>query len=167
MKDINYHGDNLCSIAGIENTFFGKGVIRELLKNLLRESVVVVAEIQRPYDDAWLLRKKIYDISSDIQNLKIDSDCFAVSFDYIVKEENEEFIKLFVDLWFSYEQPTFSFFLLKQGQELFNSLIIGKRLSWQKVTEISTLYTLFKSVEEDVIWIGKSKNLGFEKLFGD
>lgn len=164
MKNVNYHNENLCSIAGFENTFFGESIIREILGKLFQKTNIVIAEIQRPYYEPELLKKSIIDISSEVENLKIDEDWFSISFDYHAKEDNDKFIELFIDIWFGYEQPTFSFFVTAQEKKSYQNLIIGNRMSWRDITDISSSYVLCKGIEEDVMWIGKSKNLKFNDI---
>lgn len=165
MRDVKYHNKNFCSIAGIENTFSGKYIIRDILNKLLPKTTLVVAKVQRPYYEHEFLVKSITKISSELKELKIDEDWFSLSFKYYTKEDNDSFIEIFLDIWFDYEQPAFSFFVKGQEMQLYKNLTIDRRMLWKDITTLLPSYVLFKGIEEKVLWIGKSDNLKFEEVF--
>jgi hypothetical protein len=162
LKDIKQHNENLCSIAGIENTFSGRNIIREFLNKLLPETVLIIAQAQRPYYEPEFLEKSILRISSEFENSEIDEDWFSLSFKYYAKENNDSFIQIFSEIWFDYEQAVFSFFVTGQQMQLYKNLNIDGRMSWKDITASSPSYVLCKGAEEDVLWIGKSVDLNFD-----
>lgn len=162
MKDVYLHNKNLCSIAGVENTFLGKYIIRDVLNKILPNTTLIIAEAQRPYYKPELSVVSINNISSEFENLKIDEDLFSLSFNYYTKENNDSFIQVFLDIWFEYEQPAFSLFLSGQEMQSYKNLKIDRRMSWKDITALLPCYVLSKGIEDDVIWIGKSDVLQFD-----
>lgn len=161
MKDVYLHNENLCSIAEIENTFSGRSFIREVLNKILPNTTLVIGQAQRPYYEPVLSIKSM-NILSKFEKLDIDQDLFSLSFHYYTKERNDDFVQVFLDVWFEYEQPAFSFFLSGQEKQLYNCLAIYRRMSWKDITGLAPSYVLCKGIEEDIMWIGKSNILQFD-----
>jgi hypothetical protein len=159
LYDINYHSENLCSVAQIEKTFSGRYFIRETLNRILRKTVLVIAEAQRPYYEASLT--SLSQIPAELEDLRIDKDLFSLSFNYYSKENNDKFIEVFLEIWFEYEQPAFAFFITGQESNVYRNLALHRRMSWKEITDLSPCFVLFRGTEENVMWIGKSNNLDF------
>jgi hypothetical protein len=92
VQDIHYHNNSLCSIAQIENSFSGRFIIRDILNRILRNTVLVIATIERPFYTAQSSITAISKNSSELENLIIDEDLFSISFKYYTKENNDDFI---------------------------------------------------------------------------
>ncbi|WP_207622466.1 hypothetical protein, partial [Niastella koreensis] len=73
---------------------------------------------------------------------------------------NQRVFDLICLIWETYEYPTLIFskeidpFLKIKPNKIING-------SWKEVTLLSMSYILFKGIEDDVLWIGKSKDLEF------
>lgn len=160
MQNAKIHNDNLCSIKGIKNTFLGNSFVKDILNTTLMQTSLVVANIQRPYHES----NDIFNMLNEFENLKIDEDWFSISFKYKVKNKNDNFIRAFLETWFVYEQPSFTFFVAGQDFGSYENLNISRRMNWKEIIEISNCFIFFKGVEEDVIWIGKSTNLQFDEI---
>lgn len=164
MKDIHYHSENLCSVAQIENSFSGKYILRDILNRILRNTVLVIASIERPFHTVQSSIVTISQIYSELRDLIIDENLFSISFKYYTKENNDEFINTFLEIWFEYEQPTFSFFVIGQNIKTYNTLEINRRMNIEQIASLSPCYILCRGIEEDVIWVGKSENLKFDDV---
>jgi hypothetical protein len=164
MKDIHYHKENLCSIARIENSFSGKYILRDILNRILRSTVLVIATIERPFYTVQSSIAEISTISTELKDLIIAENLFSISFKYYTKENNDDFINTFLEIWFEYEQPAFSFFVIGQDLQTYKNLEIHRHMYVEQITALSPCYVLFRGIEEDVIWIGKSDNLKFDDV---
>jgi hypothetical protein len=162
MRDISFHNKNNCSIAGIS-----KYIIRDILNRMLATTKSVVATVERPYYKIELSINSISNILGNIEELKIADNLFSVSFIYDVIEDNSKFIETFIDIWFEYEQPCFCFFVSKQSSEVCKHWFDDKNRFRYYVNEIvdkSPCYVIYKGIEEDVMWIEKSKTLEFNGI---
>jgi len=65
-------------------------------------------------------------------------------------------INLLPLIWFHYQHVAFSFFRSSGNK------FITKVMSWKDITQKETSYVMFKGAEDDVVWIGKSKELKFD-----
>ena len=162
MRDINFHGENRCSIASIS-----KYIIRDILQRILSKSSMVIATAERPYYEVKVAINSISNIKRNVDRLKVSDDLFSLSFIYDVTEENEKFIEAFIDIWFEYEQPVFHFFISNHPLEIYVSWFNDKnRFIYyvDEIVDISPCYVLYKAIEEQVMWIEKSKSLSFEEI---
>jgi hypothetical protein len=164
VKDINYHNESLCSVAQIENSFSGKYILRDILNRILRNTGLIIATIERPFYTGQSSIAAISQISSEVKDLIIGEDLFSISFKCFTKENNDDFINAFLEIWFEYEQPTFSFFVTGQNTETYKNLEIHRRMNVKQITSLSPCYVLCRGIEEDVMWIGKSDNLKFDNV---
>jgi hypothetical protein len=154
VKDIYYYNESLCSIAQIENSFSGKYILRDILNRILRNTFHIIATIERPFYTVQSSIAAISNTSSELENLNIDEKLFSISFKYYTKENNDDFINLFLEVWFEYEQPTFSFFTTGQNTETYKNLEVHRRMNVEQITALSPCYVLFRGIEEDVLWVG-------------
>jgi len=74
-------------------------------------------------------------------------------------------LELINKYWFYFEQPTLVVCkdLKKFLDKDFNSLV---GYSWKDITKISDSFVLFRGVEEEVLWVGKSQALDFPDMEG-
>jgi hypothetical protein len=163
MADINSHGQNLFSIADIEDTFGRRSQLRALINKVLSLASSVHIEAKRPVFQPSLSYRLINDIAGQIENLELADDLFSLSFDYVAREQNDQVLKLLLELWFDYEQPFFCFFQAASNEKR----KIEPKMTWKEVIALEPCLVMFKSAEENVIWIGKSETLDidFKSIF--
>ena len=157
MKEIivyNNHNANLSSIKSIEDNFSDKNYLSTIMENLykLTGGTIYVHSIYDNYD----LTTITSDISKNIDkisNLLHSNNFNEVSFECDTLDDTLD--KLIKKMWFAYEQMILVFF--SDNKEKFD----GNKVSWEKVTLENNCFAMFKGMEEDVIWIGKSSNLTF------
>lgn len=164
MVDVKFHNENLCSIAGLENSFLGRFTMKEILSGLLRDTEILVAEGLRPYYDIELSKNSVSKIRSSIADYEVTNNWFSISFVYLVGSDNDYFLQSLINIWFEYEQPSFCFFSSKNAFEKYKSRIDHKNLPWSQITELCSCYVVFRAAEEDVMWIGKSKTKNFDDI---
>ena len=155
MKNINQHGETLVSIAGIEDTFSGRYLFREIINNILPTASMIFAKASRPHFYPISMVTLIDKAAGLIENLSLDKDLFSVSFNYKTRTDNDELFYLLEELWFEFEQPCFVFYQ-DDGQA---ARTFKPDISWKKITETWSSFVLFKSVEDDVVWLGRSSGI--------
>jgi hypothetical protein len=166
--DVNHHGANSCSVAGIHNDFSGALHLRAILQQLLRRTATVCAAIQRPFCEIIMSPAAISNISAQAEELRYDDDLFSLSFVYQVSSDNEGFTDAFVRIWREYEQPVFLFYEAKLSSDTCGEVLTESDMSWGRKIDIlfslSPCYALYRSIEEDVVWIDKNERLSFDNL---
>ncbi|HFK5529480.1 TPA: hypothetical protein ACGZ99_003563 [Elizabethkingia anophelis] len=104
------------------------------------------------------------DLNTKVKNLIENEEeyFFCDSFEtrYINNDfKNIEILKILPELWFAFEHINIRFT---------NAKVINindyYRKPWYETTKLTESYIVFKGVEEDVVWIGKSDNLEFKKI---
>lgn len=155
MNYVNSKSEFLFSIAGVNDSFNGRYQVRELIYHILRTTAFIRVEAKRPFFQPSVSYALLKRVSGQIEHLNLPKDLFSVSFDYSVLEDNDDIVQLLAELWFDYEQPFFSFFqsLLDKEKK------IEPKMTWKDVTEMALCFVMFRSVEEDVVWVGKSKDI--------
>lgn len=152
----------LCSVRGIDESYPGKRYLQKLFHKLFERTGHVLLFARRNNYNFPLLNKIINEEQIlGIKNLKISNDLFEVSFCFYETASIFELQDILVDLWFAYEQISILFFVEKSELSEYWLKILNGNLSWNQITNMGTLFILFKGVEEDVAWIGKSRNLEF------
>jgi hypothetical protein len=163
------HGRDRCSIAGIGNNYSGFRTLRSILCRLVNRSAVTIGAIQRPFYDVHLSLPAISNISEGITDLTISENRFSVRFAYRRGTGDNAFVDALVNIWREYEQPFFCFYVSEVAEDLYADFLKNKSIGWGRVTDklfnLSPCYAVFKSVEEDVIWIDKAAELSFDDLF--
>jgi hypothetical protein len=163
MLNVKLHNENLCSIAGFENSVFGRFAMKEILNEILKNTEVVDAEVRRPYYEIESSKNSIPNILGNVKDFEVSDEWFSISFVYYVYDSNSNFVETFTNLWFEYEQVSFCFFVSVDDFEKYK---IGnhRMLSWIETTELYSSYVVFRAVEEKVIWIGKSNTQNFDAI---
>lgn len=165
MVDIKFHNDNLCSIAGIDNNFSGKSIIRGVLNEIISQASFIAVEAYRPYYEIIESLKSVSKISEEIDYLTVAPDKFYILFNYFVKADNDNFVETFLNIWFEFEQPSFTFLTEMPEINSDKGLFFDKNLKYKELVESLNCFLLFRSAEEDVMWISKSDHLKFEGLY--
>lgn len=151
----NKYDNNLCSIKSVDDTHSGTYYMRtiiNILLNLTRGKFYV--EVSRPNYDTTHLKENLKQIMVD--NKSFNCTNFEISFlSDGISENLRDFLP---QLWFAYEHTAFCFFV---ENEIAADV---KRKSWSEITTNTKSYVLFKGIEEDVLWIGKSNELEFDLL---
>lgn len=156
MKELKIHSNekgNLLSIKPVDNTYSNRSYFIFIITTLfaLTKGCFYV-EASRPNYNTNDLLIQLKEVLSSNCNFRYTD--FEISFwDTKAGEKSLAFLP---SIWFAYEHISVSFFVEN------NIEIDIKRKSWDEITESSKSYVLFKGVEEDVIWIGKSNDLEFD-----
>jgi hypothetical protein len=156
MKELKIHNNekgNLLSIKAVENIYSDKNYFIFIISSLfaLTKGCFYV-EASRPNYDTNDLVIQLKGILNSNCNFRYTD--FEISFwNTKVEEKLLEFLPV---IWFAYEHISFCFFTENKIE------IDIKRKSWYEITKGSKSYVLFKGVEDDVIWIGKSNELEFD-----
>ena len=158
MKELIIHENcqnNLCSIKSIENNYSDRNYMESIIYSLLNMTHDrFYVEASRPNYEITSLEESLKHIMLDNKTFKFTN--FGISFsDNRVSKELIEILPL---IWFGYEHIAICFFIRNEIQ------FDIKRKPWYEITENQQSYVLFKGIEEDVIWIGKSKELTFDVL---
>lgn len=156
------YGENLLSIKGLSEEFSGRSLFRTLLTPLLRLTSIVKVDSERPNYYPGLTKDSITAIGSNISNLALGSDKFSIQFDYVIDDQADAFIEVFSEIWFAYEQPKAIFIVSSIHQSTSNQF--SRTSSWEEVTNSLSCYVTFKSIEDDVMWIGKSSDMSFDEV---
>lgn len=161
VKNIYFSDQNLCSIAGVEPNRSGEAILREVTAHFLATTPIVIARVERPA--TFAIRPTALNAESTIKlkNLRHDDDWFSLSFEYYPKSENDLFLDLVIELWFTYEQPMFAFLTKRVLRSMTQISASSQVLTWQEIAEEVSSFVIHKGIEDDVIWIGKSDELSF------
>src|SRR5690606_12636176 len=153
MKTIR-SDDQLLSVDGVEDSFSGRSKLRTLTNKVLSRTLSAYIEAKRPIFQPSFSPEMMKPPSEQIEQLELEDDQFSVSFNFhwTAQTSFDEFVKLLLELWCDYEQPFFCFF----PSVSYKRRKIPQNLSWKEVVALETCLVMFKSVEEDVVWIGNS-----------
>lgn len=102
---------------------------------------------------------------SSIVGLEIGENRFSVRFKYSPNDELDAFVGILSGIWFSYEQPSAIFLFDESENEAASNFTW--RTDWKTITEKFKSVIVFKSVEGDVMWIGKSSEIDFDDFLLD
>ena len=119
---------------------------------------MIQVQAERPYWEQIVSSQDIFSIGPRVANTNIDPNGFCLSFDYLPDEQNDQFIKVAEEVWFSNQYPSMLFRTDKENLEPF------ARESAEEITRKIKGYFCHKSAEDDVIWIRKHSSLDFETL---
>lgn len=164
MDIIIYKNDNnqLLSIKGFDYDYQSKQYLLKLLNKLIQFAGYVLIQVRRNnYEDSSIDKLKKEGVSLGISSLKVDSNLFEISFKFDAAKSKEELLSVLVELWYSFEQPAYWFFTNEEALENNIEALLNNNLTWKEVVTLSNSYVMFKGIEEDVVWIGKSEELEF------
>ena len=113
--------------------------------------------MRRPYYDVVHSRSLISDLEPETTNFEVSKNWFLISFTYPVKIDNDRFVKTIQAAWFEFEQPFLCFFKSLNDFEKCRSESNHDDLLWSQIVELSECYVVFRSAQEEVMWIGKSR----------
>ena len=130
----------------------------------MRISTVIKIDSRRPNYNIDINESSISSISPNIFEIEIDNNQFSIRFEYIPDEYIDPLIEIFMNIWFSYEQPTALFVV--DHLESWRSTLFSWRSHWSEVTTRIKSFIFFKAIEDDM-WIGKSSALRFEDIIFD
>ena len=153
MLTIARPGENLISVKGFTNDFSGRYLFREIVNPICRDCCLIKIEAECPASAACFIIEPTLSFAS---SFRTEDDGFSLTLEYEPDDSLDQFIETVIDIWELYEFPSVMFFL-----EPVNPLRIPMRAKWSTVTSFARSYVLFKSTEEDVIWVGKSPDLSF------
>lgn len=146
----------LFSVAGIEDSFGGRSKLRGIVNPLLAFALSFYGEAKRPFFQPSNSLRLVNQMSDMLERPVLSEDLFSVSFEYAIQQNNDHLLTLLLELWFEYEQPFFCFFQTSLNPER----RITPQMNWKAVVEMEPCLVMFKSVEEDVVWLGKSASIG-------
>ena len=119
------------------------------------------------YVNELMEKVKQQGISNLITNLEIEHNVL-ISFQLDSGTElPEQIVTTLADLWFGFEHSSFYFFKSKEELRKHTPTILNYGLSWQRVSELPNAFLFYKGIEEDVVWIGKSKDIPFPSIVTD
>lgn len=153
-----YRGQNcnLCSIKSIDASYQGRTYLISLIEKLLNlTDGQLFVEFSRPNYNVSQIVEKLMSFNSQIKNLSSKLNFQELSF--VLDPRNCEYnlLDILSQCWFAFEHGTLCFFLGKQFSRP------SREESWYEITQKSSSFVMFKGIEEDVIWIGKSDDLEF------
>lgn len=160
MKNLKIHNDkdgNLISIKSIEDCYADRRYLASIIDKLFSlTGGCLYIEVSRPNYDVSLIMEKLKNAFPDNIDLATYVNFLEVSFCYNGNKLSNDMRDILSDIWFSYEHRAFCFFVNSEVEFDLN------RKPWYKITSGSDSFIMFKGVEEDVLWIGKSDSLAFE-----
>ncbi|MEY3239548.1 MAG: hypothetical protein RIR11_986 [Bacteroidota bacterium] len=166
MQEVNTnykkHRNNLCSIKFNGDYYF----IRTNLIALLESHIALIegnlyVEIARPEEDVNSLINQLNMVNSIANSMNVTEDFFEVSFMCTKDDINNRLLWQLSELWICFQHVSFVI-TSKKG-----TINFQKKLAWNKIIHIVSSFVLFKGVEEDVVWVGKSDDLTFPYTFSD
>lgn len=156
MKFIKIHTENLLSLKS-DNMLINNNVFVEILELFQKEvhGVFYIEGSRETYEyDTKVIK---YQIDKTLKN----EDIFLYS-DFEMKVKgvniNSELISILWRFWHAYEHVIICFLV-----DEINKIDITRN-AWYEITEHYKSYVLFKGIEQDVIWVGKSDKLNFDFL---
>ena len=156
------HNNNLVSISFEGNDYHIRSFIRNVFEKLLDTSNYSIIETRRPYHGVEKTISKMDIVLDYLKDISCDKYFNEMSFLYDRNKLMDfDFIELCVEVWFEYEQPCFVFSNLENDKSGNNINPMMKNLKWDKKINYYKGYILFRGVEENVIWIGKSLDIEF------
>jgi hypothetical protein len=165
MREINFHRNNtLYSIKPIEDIYGDREYYKGILNRLLARSETVIVKGMRPIFKVEQSPEAIIGIRMGVEKLIKEDDWFSFAFLYHKKEDNDEFTDVCLKIWFEYESPGFIFLVDLEEDRILNKIIEDKFMPWDQMAKLTPCYILFKSIEDDVVWIGRSTDLEIEKI---
>lgn len=157
MKEVNIHDrwdSNLCSIKSVEDIHSDRMYIISLVESFYNMTGrLLYVDVSRPNYDVNDIIEHINRIQSNICDLFIGPNYFELSFAIDKDKIVNEVFYVISELWFAFEHPCFCFFLEEKN------LLFNKRSTWYDTTEKTLSFVMFKDAEEDVVWVGKSRDL--------
>lgn len=163
--NIKYHNRNLISIGYIQNDYCGRTYLRYLIQEFVQSTYALYVNANR--------RNYILDFAPNLINIfsekkvsvKVADLDDGISFWWNSKNKLDEnlLFDLLIDLWIEYEQI---FILFSNEKNDINKRVLSN-LSWDIICSEMNSFIMFKSVEDNVIWIGKSSQLNFPFIEGN
>jgi hypothetical protein len=158
--DYKKHEYNLCSIKfSGDHYFIRTNLIAVLESHLALVEGDLYVEIARPEEDVNGLINQLNRVNSIANSMNVQKDFFEINFTCKRDDINNDLFWRLSELWFCFQHVSFVM-VSKKGKFNFQN-----RLMWNKITDIVSCFVLFKGVEEDVVWIGKSDGLTFPYTF--
>ena len=155
MKNIKIHyneNGNLISIKPLEDIYADRQYLISVIDNLFKRTKgCLYIEASRPNFEVNHIIEKLKTILK--HNDSFESNDFRLSFQ--CNEITNELFYILAKIWFAYEHGSISFFPIEKINFEIN------QLAWYDITTYTDSIVMFKGVEEDVIWIGKSDKYEF------
>jgi hypothetical protein len=155
MKDIKVHNiKNLMSIKSVEDNLTDRKYFESIVTLLYSQaSENVSIEASRPNYNIISLTAELKSILKDYGELNYSNS--EISF--YVNSIKPNLLEFLPQIWFAYEHVSLCFF---KNVDLGLDLGLSRK-PWFEITENFSSYVLFKGIEEDTLWIGKSEELEF------
>ncbi|NQX86047.1 MAG: hypothetical protein HRT67_09100 [Flavobacteriaceae bacterium] len=162
MKKIVRHNTELLSIKSINNSVWeDKIIFKMLLKKIFVNNDNILATFKNLVYFHSNLQKRLLQIINYETFIKSNYDsCFSeISFYLKISNIDDKSLEIINELWTIYEQPS----LLIYNENEDDKKLARKEKSiflipWKEITSTLDSIILFRGIEEDVLWIGKSKN---------
>ena len=164
--EINEHKKNLISIHPVQlETWRGKIFFKYFLKKYFERGVYWIIDGRKPefYEEcaAIILELNSMIAGGQIMAIYYDDDVYEPIL-YIKTDIKlfDAFFEIIYKLWISYEQGAIIVLNIDwvipeaKLKDIYNS-------SWANIADLYESFIFFKSIERDVLWIGKSNSLDF------
>ncbi|MNK15202.1 hypothetical protein D3C87_333370 [compost metagenome] len=155
MKDLKIHNNadgNLLSIKSVVDIYSDREYFINLILKLSFETGYFYINASRPEFDEASLLEKLKLVLDNKDNFSYNN--FEITFEGTIL--NQEIGNLLPSIWFNYQHVSFTF---SHNRAIKFNI---KMLPWYDVTAKVSSYVFFKGAEDDVVWIGKSKELKFD-----
>lgn len=162
MKDICTY-EQLISIKPVEDNTAGIKYLSNIIQNLLKvaDGGLYVYYCRPNYSVPSLIVRLKGMLKES--NIPFIADDFELSFVCNATLLSSGFVNLLSTIWFAFEQSSICFLSEKAIND--NGL---KRKAWNEITSMMKSYVMFRGMEENVLWIGKSMDLEFnEQILND
>jgi len=157
MKDIRIQND-LFSVKSINDNYVDRTYFVFLIEKLLESTGLLYVEANK---DNYNITRTLESLKKQIHiidNLQVGKRMNDISFSFYKEKLEIDMLHNIIDIWFAYEHCAFCFFKDK------STPLPEKRKAWYDITKKTKSYVMFKGIEEDVVWIGKSHELEFNDI---
>ena len=159
MKDIFfYKKSKSCSVKPISNNESDRLYLANIIFNIFNLFEYGLIISMRLYYGIEKSIASLNPIKDYTNNLFIDKNLFLITYAFEGKRYLKNIINNLCDMWFEFEQPCFIFSVEPLSQKTFDNITPNKLTDFLKRVQ-APYYILYKSVEDDVIWIDKSKDM--------
>ena len=149
----------LGSIKSVQENYAGKVFLSRILFQFLDKTNFLRVEAMRANYSLDEVKKLEQQNRSKFRSV-IDIE-ERMSFSISTSSIDDSVVELLTAIWFAFEQPVFYFLMDVESLVLLQEYLKENIRYYGQIVEKIDSIMLFKSTEEDVIWIAKNKNRDF------